>query len=84
MNIKRQNRFSVFRSARAENKSPGTEKMDQKTESRKDIPKRAFPLVKDRTCEEELVRKDTLRQVYTALGLALTIWTIMGLAALIL
>ena len=34
--------------------------------------------------EEELVRKDTLRQVYTALGLALTIWAIMGLAALIL
>ena len=34
-------------------KSPGTEKMDQKTESRKEISKRAFPLVKDRTREEE-------------------------------
>ena len=34
--------------------------------------------------EEELVRKDTLLQVYTALGLALTIWAIMGLAALML
>ncbi len=34
--------------------------------------------------EEVRGRKNALRQVYTALGLALTIWVIMGLAALIL
>jgi len=34
--------------------------------------------------EEERGKKNALRQVYTAIGLALTIWVIMGLAALIL
>jgi hypothetical protein len=34
--------------------------------------------------EEEHVRKNALRQVYTALGLALIIWAVMGFAALML
>ena len=34
--------------------------------------------------EEERARKNAQLQVYTALGLALTIWLVMGLAALML
>jgi hypothetical protein len=34
--------------------------------------------------EAEHGRKEALRQVYTAIGLALTIWAIMGFAALML
>ena len=34
--------------------------------------------------EEERGKKDALRQVYTALGLALVIWAVMGFAALTL
>ena len=34
--------------------------------------------------EAELARKEAERQIFTALGLALTIWAVMGIAALML
>ena len=53
---------------------PGTNKTDVHTEDPEERAK----------LEEERGRRDALRQVFTALGLALTIWAVMGFAALML